>query len=108
MPRRQTPDPLALAVGRRIRALREEVGLTQEKLAFESEVGSKGHLSNLERGLVRPTVNTLQALADRLGVKLLDLVTFPEEDDRSALIDATRFAVREDLRALRAQLPARP
>ena len=55
MPRRSTPESSALAIGQRIRALREEQGLTQEQLAFESDF-SKGHLSSLERGLVMPTV----------------------------------------------------
>jgi transcriptional regulator with XRE-family HTH domain len=90
MPRRATPDPLAKAVGARIRQLREAAGLTIEKLAYESELGSKGHPSTLERGLARPTIQTLQVIADRLEVKLLDLVTFPEEDDRAKLIDSTR------------------
>ena len=49
MPRRREPDPLAQAVGQRIRQLRQEAGLTMEKLAFESELGSKGHLSNIEK-----------------------------------------------------------
>jgi len=90
MPRLKRPDPLSLAIGQRIRALREQAGLTIEKLAYESELGSKGHLSSLERGLVRPTVHTLQSLADRLGVALLDLVCFPEQDARQALVDHTR------------------
>src|SRR5688572_21707928 len=34
MPRRGTPDPLAQAVGARIRQLRQEAGLTIEKLAY--------------------------------------------------------------------------
>jgi transcriptional regulator with XRE-family HTH domain len=87
-------------VGQRIRQLRQEAGLTMEKLAFESELGSKGHLSNIERGLVRPTVQTLQVLADRLGVLLLDLVTFPERDERQRLIDRTRSLPRGTLRKL--------
>ncbi|WP_437972242.1 helix-turn-helix transcriptional regulator [Sorangium sp. So ce260] len=87
-------------MGRRIRQLREEAGLTLEKLAFEIELGSKGHLSNIERGLVRPTIQTLQVLADRLGVLLLDLVTFPEDDDRQKLIDRTRSFSRGTLRKL--------
>jgi transcriptional regulator with XRE-family HTH domain len=100
MPRRQTADPQAQAVGARIRQLREEAGLTIEKLAYESELGSKGHLSTLERGLARPTIQTLQALADRLEVKLLHLVTFPQEDDRARLIDRTREASAADIRKL--------
>jgi len=90
VPRRSTSDPLALAVGTRVRQLREEADLTIEALAFELEVGSKGHLSSLERGLVRPTIQTLKAIAGDLGVAVLDLVTFPEEDERQRLVDATR------------------
>jgi transcriptional regulator with XRE-family HTH domain len=64
--------------------------MTQEKLAYESGSISKGHLSDLEKGLLRPNVQTLKSVADRLGVHLLDLVTFPEEGPRQALVDATR------------------
>ncbi|AUX43684.1 uncharacterized protein SOCE26_051360 [Sorangium cellulosum] len=106
MPRRREPDPLAQAVGQRIRQLRAEAGLTLEKLAFESELGSKGHLSSIERGLVRPTIHTLQVLADRLGVLLLDLVTFPEDDERQKLIDRTRLLPRGTLRKLVKELEA--
>jgi transcriptional regulator with XRE-family HTH domain len=90
VPRRAKSDPLSAAVGARIRALREELGITMERLAYESEVGSKGHLSNIERGLVRPTAHTLNALAERLGVTLADLVTFPDAGDRARLYDLTR------------------
>ncbi len=99
MPRRREPDPLSLKIGQRIRKLRKESGLSLEKLAYESELGSKGHLSDVERGLTRPTVSTLKTIADRLGVALLDLVTFPDEDPRQRRIDlelhATRSASRE-------------
>lgn len=98
MPRRQKPDPFALAVGRRIRQLRLEVGLTMEKLAYESELGSKGHLSNIERGLARPTIYTLKVLADRLGALPLDLICFPDEDERQRLIDLTRNVPRGAIR----------
>jgi transcriptional regulator with XRE-family HTH domain len=109
MPRRSVPDPLAAAVGLRIRKLREELGLTMEKLAYESELGSKGHLSNIERGLARPTIRTLKVLADRLGVKLLDIVTFPDEDERQRLVDRSRGMQRGSIRKLLAQFgePAR-
>ena len=90
MPRRTTPDPLALRVGQRIRALREEQSLTIEKLAFETEAGSKGHLSSLERGLVMPTVKTLKVIADRLEVMVADLVTDPRDGDRAKLLELSR------------------
>lgn len=100
MPRRSTPDPLAAQIGARIRELRQEAGLTLEKLAYESEVGSKGFLSDVEKGLARPTVETLAAIADRLDVRLLDLVTFPDEDDRQRLVDRTRRMTKGAIRRL--------
>jgi len=110
MDRRRRASPLGKTVGARIRALREEAGLTLEKLAYESELGSKGHLSEIERGLVVPTVTTLKVLADHLGVAVLDLVTFPEQDARQELVDATRglsiATVRRVLKQVRGeQLP---
>jgi transcriptional regulator with XRE-family HTH domain len=90
MPRRNEPDELALEVGQRIREIREEEGLTIQQLAETSELGSKGHLSNMERGLVRPNIQTLKQVADGLGVLPLDLVTFPKHDLRQKLVDLTR------------------
>lgn len=90
MPRREQADPIAAKIGQRVRTLREAHDLTQEKLAYESGLRSKGHLSGIERGLVRPTLHTLAILAERLEVDLLDLVTFPEESTRQRLVDLTR------------------
>lgn len=111
MPRRRHPDPLALRIGQRIRRLRLDAGLSLEKLAYESELGSKGHLSDVERGLTRPTVSTLKVLADRLGIALLDLVTFPEDDERQRVIWALRDLSPEELQELAtryAPLPSEP
>jgi transcriptional regulator with XRE-family HTH domain len=100
MPRRQRADPLAAAIGQRIKQLREERGLTIEKLAYESELGSKGYLSDIERGLARPTVTTLKAISDHLGLLLLDIVTFPEQDERQKLTDRLRKVTPGGLRRL--------
>ena len=102
MPRRTEPDPHALVIGQRIKFLREEAGLTLEKLAYEADASkgqeadvskghfSKGHLSSLERGLVMPTVATLRVLADRLGVLVADLVSDPDGSDRERILALTR------------------
>src|SRR5437588_10434688 len=90
VPRRSRPDPLARRVGLRIQQLRKEGGLTVERLAYESELGSKGYLSDIERGLARPTLPTLQVLADRLGVALLDLVTSPADNARPDPVERPR------------------
>ena len=79
-----------------------------EKLAWESEVNprtgqpalSKGHLSNLEKGLARPTTHTLKMIADALGVLPLDLLTFPSRDTRQALVDLTRNLSSRELAQL--------
>lgn len=113
MPRRLEPDPLALAIGRRVQALRMAAGLTREKLVHEAGTSSSGHLSDLERGLVIPNVATLQAFADRLGVLLVDVVAEPTRSDRERLLELTRDLSPTALRRLirdieRARKPAKP
>ena len=44
----------------------------------------------MERGLVRPNIQTLKQIANGLGVLPLDLMTFPKADLRQRLIDLTR------------------
>lgn len=106
MPRREIPDSVAAKVGARIRALRETMGITQEKLAYEAGL-SKGHVSGIEKGLVRPTLTTLSLLAERLEVDLLDLFTFPSESQRQKVVDLTRGLSAATVRKLLQQLNAR-
>ncbi len=104
MPRREKPHAYALRIGQRLRDLREEKGLTMEKLAYESELGSKGHISSLERGLMVPTVETIRIISERLEVLPLDLLCFPEEGKREELIDLSRRLSERELDALLAKL----
>ena len=60
-------------VGRNVRRIREQKGITQEQLA-ELSGFSQQYLSGLERGLRNPTIVTLYELAQTLGVSHLDLV----------------------------------
>lgn len=107
MPRRQKPHAFAAKVGRRIRQLRVEAGLTIEKLAYESELGSKGHLSNLEKGLAVPTIETLRVLADRLGVLPLDLLNVGN-GSREELVEVSRHLSAKDAAAAVARLKRKP
>ncbi len=100
MPRRKIPDPIAFAVGQRIRQLRLERGLTAESVVFAGKMSSKGFFSDVEKGLARPSLGTLKEIADLLGVALLDLVTFPAEDERQALVDRTRHMPRGTVRKM--------
>jgi transcriptional regulator with XRE-family HTH domain len=101
--------PLAGAIGARVRTLRESLGLTQEKLAYESGLRSKGTLSKIESGRLLASVSVLDLLARRLGVELLDLFVDPSsERPRDALVEASRGQPDEALRAARARLAGTP
>ncbi len=54
--------------GERVRAARKELGLSQAQLAGEEL--TKGFISQLESGLVRPSIRSLQLIAGRLGKSL--------------------------------------
>jgi transcriptional regulator with XRE-family HTH domain len=60
-------------VGRNVRRVRSERGLTQEQFAAVSGF-SQQYLSDLERGRRNPTVVTLYELARALGVTPADLL----------------------------------
>lgn len=49
-------------VGRNVRRLREEAGLSQEKLALEAEL-DRTYISGVERGVRNPTVMVIARLA---------------------------------------------
>lgn len=100
MPRRTEPDPIASAVGARIKALRKEKGLTAEKLAYQSDVGSKGFLSDIEAGLASPSLATLSRIANHLEVELIDLFTYPDTHPRHELVDKLRGASKADIKGL--------
>ncbi|MBN2197021.1 MAG: LexA family transcriptional regulator [Polyangiaceae bacterium] len=108
MPRRRAPHPLAAAIGRRIAELRTERGLTAERLAYESDFGSKGYLSDVERGLALPSVTKLAELASRLDVDLLDLLTFPDAGPRQKLVDCLRGLGAAELARLLELVGQRP
>ncbi len=108
MPRRATPDPTAKAVGQRIRQLRGERNLTAERLAFESDLRSKGFLSDIEQGLASPSLRTLVAIANYLEVLLVDLLTFPEDSERQQLIDRSRWLGPGTIRKLLRDMPRGP
>lgn len=100
MPRHATPRPLARQLGVRLRALREQTGLTQEALAWDCDIG-KGFLSEIESGKRFPSMPTLHRLAARLGVTMLDVFALDPSDARVRLLDAIG---RKDLDAVRAAL----
>jgi transcriptional regulator with XRE-family HTH domain len=68
-PKRHPRSELAVAVGARLRALREASGISLGELAADAGIG-KGTLSELETGRRNPTIETLFAVTTALGVAL--------------------------------------
>ncbi|MBR6321394.1 MAG: helix-turn-helix transcriptional regulator, partial [Lachnospiraceae bacterium] len=74
-------------VGKKIRDLRKLNGLTQQELADRAEL-TKGFISQLERGLVTPSLVTLFDLIECLGLTPSEFfrdsssekIVFPEKD----------------------------
>jgi transcriptional regulator with XRE-family HTH domain len=61
------------ALGERLRDARKRSEVTQEALAQTAGVWP-GHIQRIERGVANPTVATLYALADALGVDVRTLL----------------------------------
>lgn len=59
------------ALGARIRSLRKARGMTQKDLA--EGICTKSFISQVEKGHAQPALDTLQAIAERLGVTVADL-----------------------------------
>jgi transcriptional regulator with XRE-family HTH domain len=89
VPQRAGSPAFSRRLGARIRALREEVGLTQESVAWACEI-PKPHLSRIESGKGLPSIPILFALAKHLKVEAADLVGFDMRKPRLALADAAR------------------
>src|ERR671931_1773273 len=67
------PQRVSPGLGSRLRQLRVAAGLTQSELAGDRF--SKEYVSQIERGKTRPTPQTLEWIAERLGVELSYLET---------------------------------
>jgi transcriptional regulator with XRE-family HTH domain len=68
------PDVQAERIGSRIRRLRHARGLTLVQLAEAAEL-SHPFLSQLERGLARPSIGSLEKIARALGSSQLELLS---------------------------------
>lgn len=98
MPRQAGSAEMAARLGERVRQLRQEAGLTQEKLAWECDL-AKPYLSQLEAGKRLASVPVLYRLAERLGLDVVDLLSVDAARPQHRLLEAYRRGDREGLRA---------
>ncbi|WP_010177164.1 helix-turn-helix domain-containing protein [Aquimarina agarilytica] len=68
-------EELQISIGKRIRVLREQKGITQQQVADACNF-EKSNMSRLEAGGTNPTLYTLKKIADFLELTLNDLVSF--------------------------------
>lgn len=72
------PDQPQPALGEAVRQLREQRGVTQERLAQDAGL-TTGTVSLIERGRSNPAWGTIKSLADGLQVSVIDLVRLVAE-----------------------------
>lgn len=69
----------SVLVGRIIQQYREEKNLSQEVVSGLADIG-RTHLSAIERGVRKPTLETFFKISDAMGVKASSLMALIEEN----------------------------
>ncbi len=78
----------AQKLGKRLKLLRSEAGLTQERLSIATGL-SQTYISGVENGTRNPSLKTLDKLAKALRVKISDITDFDSYriTEQSKIID---------------------
>jgi transcriptional regulator with XRE-family HTH domain len=73
MPKQLRDTKLITAVGRKVRALRIERGLSQARLSYQCEI-ELSQINRIELGKINTSISHLGAIAKALGVQPKDLL----------------------------------
>jgi ribosome-binding protein aMBF1 (putative translation factor) len=76
--RERGEPPLHVALGKAVRRLREERGISQEELGYRSRL-HRNHVGNIERGDSMPTLHSVEALATGLEIRASELIALSEQ-----------------------------
>jgi transcriptional regulator with XRE-family HTH domain len=106
MPRRTEPTPYTEKVGARIRELRVTRRMSLAHVANASGL-SKGHLSSVERGLSAITVETIERLAQGMGLPPMYILAFAKDDERARIADLLLYFPARELVKLRREIQER-
>jgi transcriptional regulator with XRE-family HTH domain len=74
----RTRSPLSVAFGQVVRELRQEAGLTQERLGYLAKL-SRNYVGQVERGENSPTLDAVAALARAFGKSARELISAAED-----------------------------
>lgn len=69
----ETKKKIQIAIGKRIKLLRESKNIPQQDLAAQCNI-EKSNLSRLEAGGTNPTIYTLYKIAEKLDISVSDLI----------------------------------
>lgn len=64
-----------IAFGKRVAQLRKDAGYSQEQFAFKCDI-DRTYVGTIERGEKSPTLNTIQKIADALGISKSELFDY--------------------------------
>ena len=84
------PERLVKRIGTRIRQLRTQKGHTLDGLAEKINITSGRYLGRIERGEINCTLETLEAIAKGLGVRVDDFFTHDLDDKVMEMVDLVR------------------
>lgn len=95
----RSEEVAAVQIGKKIRALRYQINLTQEELANRCEL-TKGYISQLENDLTSPSIATLIDILSALGTNLTEF--FAEEQEEKIVFSHDDFIEKntDDLQLL--------
>ena len=93
-------EVVALSIGERLRTTRERVGMTQQQLADRSGFHVVS-VSNWENGVKSPKLNTLERLADALGVNVSELMNGENKENKVLrLYEMDEYGILRDEKAI--------
>ena len=76
--RKRAQPSIQQKFGKRVRALRNAKGYSQEELAFRAEM-HRTYLGGIERGERNPSLKNIAAIAQALDTSLAELFRFEEQ-----------------------------
>lgn len=96
-------NKIKCSIGARVKEIRTKQRLTQEKLSETAGINPK-YLSNIERGIENPTLNTLISLSESLDIQLPEMFDFDAhidpEDNRKIINSLLEKAQPDQLRMI--------